>query len=88
MNTVGGEFFHAIACEEFSNLVRSVMVSIVLVDMQPPIRAPDLAPSPLGKWIKDIRDVIVRVKFDSLGKCDNQVGPCRIPDNYHCYCFN
>jgi hypothetical protein len=30
-----------------------------------------------------MRDVIVYVKFHSLGKCDNPGEPCRIPDNYH-----
>jgi hypothetical protein len=30
-----------------------------------------------------MRNVIVRVKFPSLGKCDNPVKPCRISDNCH-----
>jgi hypothetical protein len=75
--------FHAIACEEFSNLLGSVKASIVRVDMQSSIRAPDLVPSPLGEWIKYMRDVMVGVKFHSLGKGDNPVEPCRIPNNCH-----
>jgi hypothetical protein len=75
--------FHAITYEEFSNLLRSVKGSIVRVDMQFSIRATDLAPSPLGEWIKYMRDVVVRVKFHSLGKCDSQVESCRISDNCH-----
>jgi hypothetical protein len=73
------------ACEEFGSPLRSVRASIVRVDMHCSIRAPDLAPSPLGEWIKDMRDVIVRVNFYSLGKCDNPGESCRIPDNCHHY---
>jgi hypothetical protein len=85
VNTAYGELFRVIACEEFSNLLRSVRVNIVRLDMQSSIRAPDLAPSPLGEWIKYIRDVIVivHIKFDSLGKCDIPVDSCQIPDKYH-----
>jgi hypothetical protein len=80
-----GSSFHAIDCEEFSKILPSVRVSIVGVDMQSPMRAPDLAPSPLGEWIKYMRDVIVRVKFHSLTKYDNPVELCRIPDSCHHY---
>jgi hypothetical protein len=58
MNTVGPELFSCIACEEFSDLLRSVRASIVRVDMQSSIRASDLAPSPLGECIKYMRNVI------------------------------
>jgi hypothetical protein len=40
VNKAGGELFHAIACEEFSNLLRSVRASIVRVEVQSSIRAP------------------------------------------------
>jgi hypothetical protein len=30
-----------------------------------------------------MKDIIVCVKCHSLGKCNNPVGPCRIPDNCH-----
>jgi hypothetical protein len=30
-----------------------------------------------------MRNVMTRVKFHSLGKCDNPIEPCRIPDNCH-----
>jgi hypothetical protein len=41
------------------------------------------ARSSVGEWIKYMRDVIVRVTFHSLGKCENPVEPCRIPGGCH-----
>jgi hypothetical protein len=78
-----GSSLYAIACEEFRNILRSVRASIVRVDMQSSVRAPDLAPSPLGEWMKHTRYIIVRVKSHFLGTYDNQVEPYRIPDNCH-----
>jgi hypothetical protein len=52
MNTADGGSFHAITCQEFSDVLRSVRANSVRVDMQSSIWAPNLAPSPLGEWVK------------------------------------
>jgi hypothetical protein len=83
VNTAGCSSFHTIACEDFSNLLLSGRASIVRVDMESSIRSPDLTSSPSGEWIKDMRNVIVRVKFHSLGKCDNPVETRTIRGDCH-----